>query len=284
MISIRPYQAEALEAIYSNRLEGIYRQVIHLPTGAGKTVIFSSLIAQAVNLDPTVRVLVLAFSTDLLGQAKDKLNMISPGLSIGIVDMNNKEFDKQVVVSSVQSARQPGNLEKLKAQGFLTIVCDECHHFASDSARLVLNELGFSKEGCSDGKRLLLGFSATPFRTDSKGLGEVFDKIVYHRSIKEMIGDGYLCKPAGCKVVTDLNLAQIAIDNGDYSVLALSRLMNTDTINETVVRTYMEKAGVVRKTITFCTSIEHAETLSSWFRKFGIHSEAIHSNLDTDAR
>ena len=283
MIQLRPYQIKSLEAISSNLTAGIRRQVIHLPMAAGKTIIFSSLISDAINRNPSTRALVLAFSTDLLGQAKDKLKMINPGLDVGLVDATKKEFDRQVVVSSVQSARQPGNLEKLRAQGFSICIADECHHFAAESARLVLNELGFSKEGCQEGGRLFVGFSATPFRQDGRGLGEIFDKIVYHRSIKEMINDGYLCAPKGSRVLTDFDLSKVSIEGGDYSSVALSKVMNTDQINELVVRCFMEKA-VGRKTIAFTTSIEHSVKLAEWFQRFGIVSEAIHSDLPASER
>jgi ATP-dependent helicase IRC3 len=283
MISLRNYQIQSLEAVSSNLENGVRRQVLHLPTASGKTLIFASLIAGAINSDLSTRALILAFSCDLLTQARDKLHMVAPGLDIGLVDTNNKEFDRQVVISSVQSARQPSNLEKLQARGFTIAICDECHHFASDSARLVLNELGFSKEGCEDGNRLLVGFSATPFRSDGRGLGEIFDRIVYHKKIGEMIAEGYLCAPKGHKVLTDLDLSKVSIEGGDYSSVALSKVMNTDQINELVVRSYMEKA-VGRKTIAFCTSIEHSVKLAEWFKRFGIVSEAIHSELSAADR
>ena len=282
-VTLRPYQLQSLEAISSNLSAGIRRQVIHLPMAAGKTIIFSSLISDAINRGPTTRALVLAFTRDLLGQAKDKLKMINPGLDVGLVDATKKEFDRQVVVSSVQSARQLGNLEKLRAQGFSICIADECHHFAANSARLVLKELGFSKEGCEKGNRLFVGFSATPFRQDGRGLGEIFDKIVYHRSIKEMISDGYLCAPKGSRVLTDLDLSLVAVEGGDYSSTALSNVMNTDPISQTIVASYLEKA-VGRKGIAFCTSINHAIALAEWFRRFGVFAEAIHSNLTSDQR
>lgn len=283
LINLRPYQTECLASIASNRNDGILRQIVHLPTAAGKTVVFGSLIAEAIKADPSSRVLILAFNCDLLGQAKDKIKMIDPSIDVGILDAFNKEFNCQVVVSSVQSARQPGNLEQLRKQGFSICIADECHHFASDSARFVLNELGFSKEGCAKGGHLLCGFSATPYRQDDKGLGEVFDKIVYHKSIAEMVRDGYLSPPRGHKVLTDLDLSKVAIENGDYSITALSQLMNTAVINEMIVQSYLEKAAG-RKAIAFATSIAHAVALADCFRRFGVRAEAIHSNLSFDER
>lgn len=117
-ITLRPYQLQALESIASNLSNGIGRQIIHLPMAAGKTIIFSSLISNTIKVDCTTRALILAFSCDLLVQACAKLYMVAPGLDIGILDANNKGFDRQVVVSSIQSAREPVKLEKLQAQKF----------------------------------------------------------------------------------------------------------------------------------------------------------------------
>lgn len=281
-IALRPYQLECLEAIASNRAVGIGRQVIHLPTAAGKTIIFASLIAQTIEANPAGRVLVLAFSCDLLGQAMDKLHMIAPGLDVGIVDADHKEFTRQIVISSVQSARIPGNLERLQAQGFSICIADECHHFASDTARLVLDHLGFGFGSAAAG-RLLIGFSATPFRSDSRGLGEIFDKIVYSKTIKEMIDSGYLCNPIGHKILTDLDLSKIPTERGDFVVTALSQAMNTGPLIQLVVESYLEKASG-RKAIAFSMSIAHAEALAARFKACSLRCEAIHSNLPTDER
>ena len=76
-----------------------------------------------------VRALVIAHTNELLDQAREKINMICPNLDVGLVNGFQKEFDKSVVVSSIQSARIPKNLEKLKSQGFQLLVYDEAHHF-----------------------------------------------------------------------------------------------------------------------------------------------------------
>ena len=94
-VELRTYQLESLKAIALTRAAGIGRQVIHLSTASGKTVIFAAMIAKAIEDDPAIRALILAFSTDLLGQARDKLKMIAPGLDIGLVDAFHKEFNSR---------------------------------------------------------------------------------------------------------------------------------------------------------------------------------------------
>jgi superfamily II DNA or RNA helicase len=67
-ISLRPYQHEALAAIVKAEANGIRRQLIALPTGTGKTVIFSHVVSNR-----TGRALVLAHREELIGQAAEKM-------------------------------------------------------------------------------------------------------------------------------------------------------------------------------------------------------------------
>jgi ATP-dependent helicase IRC3 len=91
-----------------------------MATGSGKTVVFSHLIKQMQR-----KTLVIAHTTELLDQAKDKLEMICPNLDVGIVKGGYKEYDRPVVVSTIQSASQPDTLAELQKQGFTLCIYDE---------------------------------------------------------------------------------------------------------------------------------------------------------------
>jgi ATP-dependent helicase IRC3 len=273
-IKLRDYQSECLQSIQDNFSQGINRQLVHLPTASGKTFIFSSLIQQLKR-----KTIVLAHTCELLGQAKDKIEMLAPGLDVGIIKADCKEFDKPVVVSSIQSARQPETLSQLQKQGFTLCIYDECHRAAASSPRQILSSLGFSE---SSGN-LLVGFSATPFRTDSKGLGEVFDKLVYHKSIKELIELGYLCKPVGIKIATDLDLSKVKTEDGDFMTASLASVMDSPELNEIVVNSFIDKAAD-RKTVCFAVTVDHARSLADAFKRRGIAAEAVSGNISQDER
>lgn len=273
-LKLRPYQEECLQSIHDHYSQGVNRQLIHLPTAAGKTVIFSHLIKQ---LDR--KTLVLAHTCELLDQAKDKINMICPDLDVGLVNANSKEFNKPVVVSTIQSARQPENLKQLQNQGFTLCIADECHLFGATSPRMVLDTLGFGY-GTSC---LLVGCSATPWRNDSKGLGEVFEKIVYHKSIKDLIAIGYLCKPVGIKIKTDLDLSTVQTEDGDFVTQSLASVMNTPEMNSIVIDAFLERARD-RKTVCFSVTVSHAQNLAEAFRNRGITSEAIYGDMPLNER
>ena len=275
-LKLRPYQLECLEAIQQNLEQGVNSQLVSLPCGAGKTVVFANLIKQMER-----RTLVLAHTNELLEQAKEKILMICPDLKVGIVNGKLKEFESDIVISSIQSARQPENLNKLKAQGFSLVIYDEAHHSGAESPRKVLSELGFTKTPGNN--KLLIGFTATAFRNDSKGLLEVFEKIVYQKNIKEMIADGYLCKPNGIRVATDLNLDKVKTSDEDFSATSLAQVMNTPELNQLVVQTYIDRANN-RKAICFGVTINHATNLSDRFNANGVPSACVHGNMSNEER
>lgn len=192
---------------------------------------------------------------------------------------DSKEYDRQVVISTIQSARQPDTLEILKKQGFSLCIYDESHRAASESSRHVLSSLGFFDTQ----EYLLTGFSATPFRTDSKGLGEIFDKVVYHKSIKDLIALGYLSQPVGIKIKTDLDLSTVQTEDGDFKTESLASVMNTSEMIGVAVDSWMEQAKD-RRTVAFGVTVSHAQNLAEEFRRRGVAAEAIHGGTPQDER
>ena len=116
-MELRDYQLDCLKAIESKQDAGITMQMVVLPTGAGKTVIFSELIK-----DRNLKTLVIAHRIELLEQAKDKLEKAAPEMSVGIFCGDEKCHDKQVTIASIQSASRPKALEILKSEGYQLLI------------------------------------------------------------------------------------------------------------------------------------------------------------------
>jgi ATP-dependent helicase IRC3 len=273
-LPLRDYQQDCLDAILSKYQEGVHRQLVSMATGAGKTVVFSHIIRRLEC--PT---LVIAHTNELLGQARDKIRMVCPELDVGIVNGSIKELDSHVVVASIQSARQPETLHKLIERDFELLIYDECHHSASDTSKEVLSKLGF--DGITN--KLLVGFTATPFRQDERGLAEVFDEIVFEKSIGELIEEGYLCPPRGIRVAINLDLREVAQSQGDYSSKGMSLVMDTQELRGLAVRAYQEHAEGI-PAIVFTCSVGHAKRLERDFKTMGVVAETIHGEMPRSER
>src|SRR6516162_5059764 len=159
-LTLRPYQQDALTAIEAAALRGVQRQVVSLPTGSGKTVIFAHLI-----LERQARTLILVHRDELIRQTLDKLAMVAQGtaLDIGVIKAARDEHAGDVVVASVQTLHREARLQRL-AQTFGLVVVDECHHsLLENSYGRILSHVGAWRE---DGP-LVVGYTATPYRPNN---------------------------------------------------------------------------------------------------------------------
>ena len=184
-VNLRPYQREAIDAVLRARREGARRLLVCLPTGAGKTVVFAELARLARR-----QVLVLAHREELLAQARDKIAAAMAGEAVVSIERGAETAapEAKVLVASIRSLHEERLARVLRGRDIGLVVYDECHHAAADDNLRVLRQLGAFDEGWSG---TLLGFTATTARGDGKGLDDVFERIVYARSLPEMIADGH---------------------------------------------------------------------------------------------
>jgi ATP-dependent helicase IRC3 len=159
-IQLRDYQREALDTIAAAAGRGIRRQLVVLPTGTGKTVIFSELIRRRGG-----QALVLAHRDELIEQAAAKLRLIAPAAPLGIVKAERDECAAAIVLASVQTLTRTRRLERMPTD-LATVVIDEAHHSPADSYRRILDHV---RAGTPDGP--LLGNELIAPKTALRGPG-----------------------------------------------------------------------------------------------------------------
>ncbi|MHC4870650.1 MAG: DUF790 family protein [Planctomycetota bacterium] len=279
-IALRDYQKESLQEIAARYKDGVTRQLICLPTGTGKTVIFSEFPGF---LKMKKRMLVLAHRKELLDQAKEKIIRVAPHLKVEIEQGQSKASDDaDVIVASVPTLgrKDSERLAKLDPEQFFIIVVDEAHHATAETYRRIFNYFKLYDEGS---RRLLIGFTATPRRGDGQGLGQVFQKITMSRNLPEMIEQGYLSPIIGYRVETTVDLRGVKSRMGDFVVSQLAESVNIKSRNELVIDVF-KKHLKTRKTICFCVDVEHASALAEEFRSSGIAADTVNGSMQTDKR
>jgi superfamily II DNA or RNA helicase len=281
-IKLRDYQREAIDAVFEAWTDGMQRPAIVLPTGAGKTVVFASLIkefrsARGSELthrgyDYGDRVIVLAHRDELVDQAMAKIRAVSPDLSVGKVKADDNEIDADVMVCSVQtlaSARRLGWLidEQIDSGQVGLIITDECHHAAAASYRKVYAAFPDA---------LQLGVTATMARGDRRGLGSVWEEIVYQRSILNMISKGHLTDVRTKQIdLKSLDMGGVASSRGDWQAGELGKALMEAEADTAIARAYKEHAGA-RQGIVFTPTVETAQAAALALHNAGIRSEVIH--------
>jgi len=229
------------------------------------------------------RMLVLAHRAELLHQARDKLLAANPALKVEIEQAGeNASADCNVVVASVPTLgrRGTGRLKRFNADQFSIVVIDEAHHATADSYRRIVEHLGLLS---SDTKKLLVGFTATPKRSDGIGLDAIFDEIAFSRTIPEMMHAGYLAPVAGYRVETDVDLSRVRTSMGDFVVSQLSDAVNIESRNALVVKSFRELVPN-RKTLVFCVDVAHALNLAAAFRHYGIPAAPVTGDMPPEER
>ena len=287
LLAPRDYQLEAVEAAEDAWRRGVRRPALVLPTGSGKTVVFAYLGKRwreraEQEAGRGRRVLYLAHRTELIEQAAARLRDVMPGQRVGIVKASRNETMAPHVVASVQTLAQESRRAQLFGVGM--IVVDECHHGAADTYVGVLRHFGaLGDEGYREyatAGAVALGVTATMVRGDDRALGEVWQDVVYTRSIADMIAAGWLVRPRGLRVrVADLDLRGVRKLAGDYSGKQLGAALEDSLAPEAVAKAMSEHArlddGSVRPTILFAPLVSTAELFRDALRDAGFTAEVV---------
>lgn len=266
----RPYQIEAIEAAEKHWETSGNRAVLVLPTGAGKTVIISHVIARQIGQlrSQGLRVLLLAHREELLEQAADKIRSVCPELRIGIVKGSRDESaGADVVIASQQTMARAKRRESIGSIGL--VIVDECHRAASRSYMAVLEHYGVL-----DGTTRTLGVTATLTRMD-KGIAKVWDHVAYKLDIHTMIDAGWLVKPHGMTIQIDaLNLSKVRVTAGELNSGDVSKAMLEADAFGIVAEHYIEHAKE-RPGIVFTPDVATAHAAQQAFTDAGLTTEVI---------
>lgn len=245
-MQLRPYQEEARAKVQQEWKEGRKRTLLVLPTGCGKTIVFSKIIEDRVKMGE--RVLVLAHRSELLEQASDKL-MTATGLGTALEKAENTSIGSwfRVVVGSVQTMQREKRLSKFPSNHFDTIVIDEAHHAISDGYQRVLEHFGEAN---------VLGVTATPDRGDMRNLGSYFDSLAYEYPLVDAIKSGYLSKITAITIPLELDLSTVSQQAGDFKASEIGTALDP-YLNQ--IADEMVKQCKDRKTVVFLPLVKTSQ-------------------------
>jgi superfamily II DNA or RNA helicase len=215
-MKLRDYQQGAREAIQNEWEKGTKRTLLVLPTGCGKTIVFSKVIEDRVKKGE--RVLVLAHRGELLEQAADKLEK-STGLKCATEKAEQTSIGSwyRVVVGSVQTLQRDKRLNQFNKDFFNTIVIDEAHHCISDGYQRILSYFDQAN---------VLGVTATPDRGDMRNLGAYFESLAYEYTLPKAIKAGYLSPIKALTIPLELDLSTVSQQAGDFKASDLGSALD----------------------------------------------------------
>jgi len=278
----RDYQREAIDRVLGDWQTGHQSLLLVLPTGSGKTIVSADIIRRIVQ-QTSQKALFVAHRSELLRQSRDKIHLVAPQLSVGVVQAAHDETQRQVTVASVQTLMNENRLQRLLQYGpYSLLVIDEAHHATSPSWMKIIHLIRMQNPGIR-----VLGLTATPGRSDGLGLSELFEKISYTKSTLELINEKWLVYPRAFRVKLDIDLDIIGAkgsgDDRDLRDGDLAKLLIQQPVLDATMEAY-NRYGDKRTMIGFAVTVAHARLLSETFTAGGVKSEFVSGDTKQDDR
>jgi superfamily II DNA or RNA helicase len=262
---LRDYQIDAKNVALTSFVKNS-RSVVWLPTGSGKTVVASAIIADYIG-NSGKRVIFLAHTQEIIYQSAEKIADQTPNVSdfvgkypgVGIVMASRKDYGSQIIVATRQTLMSRGTLDKILSYGRIDLlVIDECHHVSPDNSYMnVYDALKAVKPELD-----CIGFSATPKRSDRKALASIFTDICYSMSLKEAMNRGILVPAIRKQYKTGIDLANVGskfdskINDYDYNKSQLVSILNSQNWVELCIKAYQKEiADSDRQTLAYFSSV-----------------------------
>ena len=252
ILPLRNYQHQAVSDLRDAYRSGAHAPLLVMPTGAGKTQVFSFIAAEGASRGR--QVLILVHRRELIQQASRKL--ASAGVDHGIIASGITATNAPIQVASVQTLVR--RLESITWSPDL-IVIDEAHHAAVGSWARILAYW-------PDAFRL--GVTATPTRLDGRGLGGTFDRLVVGPSVSSLIAGAFLTPARIYAPPVLADLSSLRVQAGDYASGDAAERMDKPTVTGDAIAHYQRLANGA-PAIAFCCSTEHAEHVAAAFRAGG---------------
>lgn len=279
-MQLRPYQQDVKDRVNEQWSSGKRDVLAVMPTGAGKTALFSSILA-----DEPGACAAIAHRQELVSQMS--LTLARNGVRHRVIGgastqrlcatMQMEEFGHVFVdpnarcgVAGIDTLIRMQPTDPWLAQVRLAVT-DEAHH--------VLTENKWGKGLLMFPNARGLGVTATPTRADGKGLGRhadgVFDSMVVGPGMRDLITAGYLTDYRVFCPESDINLARVGVTSGgEFNMDQLRDAVHKSHIVGDIVGSYIKYAAG-KLGITFAVDIETAQQITDAYRLAGVSAELV---------
>ena len=266
-MNLRPYQLDTNRKLWKAFTE-VDAALLQAPTGAGKTLMFSHLIAMR-REHAKEKVLVLAHRREIVNQTLAKL--MDAGIETGVIMAGEAPMPWcDVQVGSVDTLWSRKDFPEAQ---FLVI--DECHRAAGDRYKKVIEH--YMSRGAK-----LLGATATPMRTDGRGLGNIFKRMVRTPDVPELQQLGFLV-PVSYRVGLLPDMTTVKDAAGDYNQAQREEAVDQGRLIGDIVKNWLHHAQG-RKTMIFASGVKHSVHIAEQFTLLGVPAAHVDGETPKEQR
>lgn len=282
---LRDYQQRCIAAV-AEAWKNSTRALVVMPTGAGKTICFANICRDEVKRGG--RVLIIAHTEELLGQAADKLLSATGLESEREKAGDHASLTASVVIASVQTISKDNRLMGFPDNHFSLVIVDESHRILAASYMKVVNYFHFGEASLDESwvmpepgmpykhKARVLGFTATADRGDKRSLGEFFQVVAFEYGLLDACRDGYLVRPIVKNIPLQIDLRGVKTSRSqsgsDYDAGEIAARL-TPLLK--AIAAEIAKEAFDRKTIIFLPSVDSARRLAEAVNQAGLKASFV---------
>ena len=278
VISIEKYKLEPnsmqvkfIENVMELYENGENRALLISSTGTGKTYASAFALREILRkrekeTGRNVRALFVVHREQIAKQAlKSYKNVFGEKYSFGLLSGNSKDYNSDLLFSTMQMMAREDIMTKFNANDFDIIIIDEVHRAGADSYQRIMDYFM---------PRFWIGMTASPDRTDGYDIYGLFDhNIAYEIRLQQAMEEKLLC-PFHYFGITDLEVdGHIIDDNAIKNVQNFTNLVCDDRVNYIMQQMdYYGYSGDKVKGLMFCRNKDEAEQLSAKFNMRGLRT------------
>ena len=273
MYDLRPYQSDAVKAVYDHLRDKDTNPCVVIPTAGGKSLCIAEVAKDAV-VKWHGRVLILAHVKELVEQNAGKIKAIQPDLPVGIYSagLDSRDIEQPVIVAGIQSIYNKADIFK----PFDLVMIDECHLIPPDGEGRYQTFLNAAKERNPNVR--LIGWTATPYRTQG-GLickpENLLNEVCYEIGVKELINRGYISNITAKAGKFTPDTDGLHIRAGEFVAEDVEKLMGEDGLVNSACREIVELTKNRKACLIFCTSVAHCKKVADAIKRFSGEECAI---------
>jgi DNA repair protein RadD len=255
MLTLRPYQEEAVAAVYEHLRGRDDNPCVVIPTGGGKTPVIATICRDAVRRWGG-RVLILAHVKELLEQSAEKLRQVCPEVRFGIYSAGLKRRDTEspVIVAGIQSVYR----RACELGPFDLVLVDEAHTIPPEGD-------GMYRQFLADAHVVnpqvrVVGFTATPFRLKD-GLictpGHFLNHVCYEVGVRELIVGGFLSPLVTKAGAIEVDTAGLHVRGGEFIADEVEGLMDQDGLVRSACAEIAGHTATRHACLVFASGVKH---------------------------
>ena len=257
MIELRPYQKEAVQAVYQHLRDRDDNPVVVIPTGGGKTPVIATICRDAVQ-QWDGRVLILAHVKELLEQAADKLRQVCRDVKFGVYSagLRRRDTEHPVIVAGIQSVYK----RACEFDRFDLVIVDEAHMIPPSGEGMYRQFLGDAK--IVNPHLRVVGLTATPYRMTT-GLicapDHFLNAVCYEVGVRDLIVGGYLCPLVTKSGSPKADTESLHVRGGEFMAGELEDLMDTDELVEAACAEIVVLTRDRHSVLIFASGVGHGQ-------------------------